>query len=73
MISVPEIEAQEQGEVIRGRKKQKFCVMGTFTFKLKHSKIKMYLEYFWEPVTVLLLLKNRLAQSRCMHESAVLR
>ena len=51
--SVPEIEAQESREVITGRKKQKFCVMVTFTFKLKHSKIKMYLEYFWEPVLLL--------------------
>jgi hypothetical protein len=51
VVSVPEIEAQESRQVIRGRKKQN--IMGTFTFKLKHNKIKMYLEYFWEPVLLL--------------------
>lgn len=47
--------------------------MDTPTFKLKHSKIKIYLEYFWEPEAFLLVLTNRTGQNRYMYKSAVLR
>lgn len=56
-----------------GGREKKLCVIGTLTIKLKHSKRKVCLEYFWEPEAFLLLLTNRTGQNRYMYRSAVLR